>query len=248
MPELVLDALTYSGLLALSVAPLQLAFGRRRAPRRRWATDLAFATFGQVITHALTLLGGGLLLAKLDAAVRQPHLAEVGVLPVPLQLALGLLLFELGGYAYHRLAHAWGPLQRLHAVHHSAEEMDLLAGFRQHPFEVLLMTLCQNAPLVLLGVSLGEHALVVALLRAHNLFVHSTVRVPRGPWSQLLAMPDFHHRHHDRDGRLSNYASLFPWLDRLFGTHAADDALAFGTRAAMPQGFVGLLLHPFRKG
>ena len=53
------------------------------------------------------------------------------------EIAVGLLLFELGGYAYHRLAHAVPALWRLHEIHHSSETMDWLASFRQHPIEII---------------------------------------------------------------------------------------------------------------
>ena len=62
-------------------------------------------------------------------------------LPIVVRLLLGLMLFELCGYAYHRLAHRVPALWRLHAVHHSAPTLDWLASFRQHPLEIGLVTL-----------------------------------------------------------------------------------------------------------
>src|SRR5690606_2451125 len=126
------------------------------------------------------VLGG--LLATVQAAS-----AEVGLgpaspladLPAMVRVGLGLLVFELGGYAYHRLAHRVPALWRLHAVHHSAPAMDWLAAFRQHPLEIVLMTIAQNVPIVMLGVPLGEHAIVVLLLAVNTVFVHANLRVPR---------------------------------------------------------------------
>jgi sterol desaturase/sphingolipid hydroxylase (fatty acid hydroxylase superfamily) len=157
------------------------------------------------------------------------------------------LLFELGGYAHHRLAHRVGWLWRLHEVHHSSRAMDWLAAFRQHPLELLTLTLAQNVPLVLLGVPLGAHATVVALLKVNTVFVHANVRVPHGPWSHVLVTPRFHHRHHQRGGPVRNYASLFPFIDRLFGTYSDETATAFGVARATPDGYLGLLLSPFSR-
>jgi sterol desaturase/sphingolipid hydroxylase (fatty acid hydroxylase superfamily) len=132
--------------------------------------------------------------------------------------------------------------------------MDWLASFRQHPAEVLLMTLAQNAPLVLLHVPLSAHATVLALLKINTVFVHANLRVPAGPWSLLLATPRFHHRHHQRGGPVKNYASLFPFIDRLFGTHSRETATAFGVPRPLPRPsrhslylFWGLLALPFRR-
>jgi sterol desaturase/sphingolipid hydroxylase (fatty acid hydroxylase superfamily) len=125
--------------------------------------------------------------------------------------------------------------------------MDWLAGFRHHPIEIALMTLAQNAPLVLLGLPLGEHALLVLVLRLNTLFVHSNLRTPS--WlGAIVATPSFHHRHHDRDAHTANYATLFPWLDRIFRTHATETADTFGVPGgADDPGFLALLFAPFRR-
>ena len=163
-----------------------------------------------------------------------------------LDVVVGLALFELAGYGYHRLAHRVPCLWRLHEIHHSSETMDWLASFRQHPLEILLMTLAQNAPLVLLGIPLGAHAAVLALLKLATVFVHANIRIPEGPWSLLVATPRFHHRHHQLGGAVRNYASLFPFIDVVFGTHTRQPATAFGVPRALPDGFVALLLEPLR--
>jgi sterol desaturase/sphingolipid hydroxylase (fatty acid hydroxylase superfamily) len=149
-----------------------------------------------------------------------------GIERVALELATGLLLLELGGYAYHRLAHALPCLWRLHALHHSAAQLDWLASFRQHPLELVLLTVVQNAPLVLLDVPLATHASVLLLLKLHTVFVHANIALPDAAWTRVIAAPRFHHRHHQRAGVARNYASLFPFIDRLFGTYsdAAQDA------------------------
>jgi sterol desaturase/sphingolipid hydroxylase (fatty acid hydroxylase superfamily) len=160
--------------------------------------------------------------------------------PPVLTIALGLALVELSGYGYHRLAHRVPFLFRLHAVHHSAETMDWLASFRQHPLEIVLMTLAQNLPLVVLGVPLTDHALVILLLRVNTVFVHSNLRVPEA-LALLVATPSFHHRHHDRDREAKNFASVFPFLDRLFGTHDDAPAEAFGLEGTSSPSLVALL-------
>lgn len=246
--DLVLRPLLFTALAGLALLPLERLV-RARPPRRTgFATDLAFATCGQVLTRVLLVFGVGWALSALDAiAVDRPlfqHVVDPRLRSL-LDVASGLLLFELGGYGYHRLAHRVPWLWRLHAVHHSSETMDWLAAFRQHPLEIVLMTLVQNAPLVLLGVPLGAHASVLLLLRLHTVFVHSNLRVPAGPWSLVVAMPCFHHRHHQRDGAPRNFAALFPFIDRCFGTASAQPSTEFGSSEPLPQGFVGLLLHPF---
>ena len=205
--------LVYAALAACIFVPLELLWPARPADRSEFGTDIAFATAGGVLTHALLAVLAGALLA-LGTLVGDGPLTDA---PSWLALPVGLLLFELGGYAYHRAAHVLPGLRTLHAVHHSSETLDWLAGFRQHPLEIALQTLAQNLPLVLLGLPVTSHAGLAILLRLNTLFVHANVRTPA--WlGHVVATPVFHHRHHDDGAEPANFATLLPWLDRLFGT------------------------------
>jgi sterol desaturase/sphingolipid hydroxylase (fatty acid hydroxylase superfamily) len=247
--DLLMRPLVFVALAALAFLPLE-HLAAAHAHRRRFATDLLFATAGQVLARGALVFATGLVLARLDAvALDRPLLASIGDRRARFaaEIGVGLLLFELGGYAYHRLAHEVPALWRLHEIHHSSETMDWLASFRQHPLEIVLVTLAQNAPLVLLGVPLGAHATVLVALKIATVFVHSNLRVPIGPLRFVVATPWFHHRHHQRDGAAANFASFLPALDLLFGSYRDDRADAFGIDRKLPDGFVGLLVTPFRR-
>lgn len=248
MTEEPLRIVLFVALAGLAFAPLEHLFGHGRGPRRDRLADLGFATLGEALVH-LGMIGiVGVVLAGLEGFGPDALLFEdirARGLRTGLEIGAGLLIFELVGYAYHRAAHTVPWLWRLHAVHHSAEHMDWLASFRQHPIETLAVTLAQNAPLVLLGIPLGSHALVLLLVRLNTVFVHADLRIPRGWWSMVIATPRFHHRHHARDGAVANYSSMFPWIDWVLGTHDGARADRFGLRSAVPRTFVGLLLLPF---
>jgi sterol desaturase/sphingolipid hydroxylase (fatty acid hydroxylase superfamily) len=244
--EIAVGPLLYAALVAAVFVPLEAFAPLRRNARLRIAlrTDVLFATLGAVLTRGALFVLAGATLHATDALALEGPLAD---LPALVAIPLGLAYFELAGYAYHRLAHRSSFLFRFHAVHHSSTTMDWLAGFRQHPLEIAAMTLVQNLPLVLLGLPLGEHALVVLVLRLNTLFVHSNTRTPC--WlGWFVATPRFHHRHHDVEGHRANFATLFPWIDRMFGTFDRRDGERFGLEAApRPEpGFFALLVAPFR--
>jgi sterol desaturase/sphingolipid hydroxylase (fatty acid hydroxylase superfamily) len=248
--ELVARPLLFVALAALAFVPLERVAAAHPPRRRRFATDLAFATVGQLLVRAGLVLVVGWVLARLDGvAFDRPLLAGVGDRRARFvaDTLLGLLLFELGGYAYHRLAHRVPAFWRLHEIHHSSEEMDWLASFRQHPIEILLVTLAQNAPLVLLRVPLGAHATVLVALKLATVFVHSNVRLRLGPLRFVFAAPRFHHRHHQRGGATANFASFLPLLDVVFGSYSDESAQRFGVERPLPDSFVGLLLAPLRR-
>ncbi|MCA9712551.1 MAG: sterol desaturase family protein, partial [Myxococcales bacterium] len=211
--DLVVRLLSFTALAGLAFIPVERLYGARRGPRRDRLTDAGFATVGEWLAQLGVAVVVGGLLAGLDDVAREEPL-WIGIadpaLRTGLEIASGLLVFEIMGYAYHRAAHRVPVLWRLHAVHHSAEQLDWLASFRQHPLEIVLMTLVQNAPLVLLGIPLGAHVMVLLVIRLGTVFVHADLRVPEGWWTRVVATPGFHHRHHQRDGAVRNYASLFP--------------------------------------
>ena len=248
-----LDSLVRLGLFValtgLAFAPLERLYGRHHhGPRPERATDLCFATAGRLLVQLGMVVFVATTLTALDrVALDTPLLAfiEHRGLRMAAEVGFGLLIFELAGYAYHRAAHAVPALWRLHEIHHSSRRMDWLASFRQHPLEIVLVTLFQNVPLVLLGVPLWAHAMVLLLLELNTVFVHADLRLRRGAWMRWIASPHFHHRHHQRDGAPVNFSAMFPWIDRLFGTFDASESGPVGLPTRCPGGFVALLVRPF---
>jgi sterol desaturase/sphingolipid hydroxylase (fatty acid hydroxylase superfamily) len=106
---LVARPLLFVALAALAFIPLEHIAAAHAQRRRRFATDLAFATFGHVLVRLGLVLVVGWVLARLDAAAPdRPLLAAIGDRRARfvVETSVGLLLFELAGYGYHRLAHA----------------------------------------------------------------------------------------------------------------------------------------------
>ncbi len=234
----VLKAVLLSGFAALVFLPLEHLAHRGTRPER---VDLHFATSGKAIEACLLFLMSGLVLASVPTLWFFGDLThELGAAGIFLEIFVGLVVFDVAGYIYHRLAHRIPALWALHRIHHSSEAMSFVAGFRTHPLEVTLMTLMQNVPLVLLGIPLGSHIAVVLFLQLHTIFVHSTVMRGHTP---LFALPSFHHHHHARDQEPKNFATLFPWVDKIGGTYQRPlESLSFGTNEPIPQTFLGMLL------
>lgn len=94
--------------------------------RPRWRTDLAFY-LEQVLLFV-----------------------PVATAQLVIVVVLGDLLARWG----HRAQHAWGPLWRFHAVHHTARHVDWLAAFREHPLDGLYTRALVNLPAIALGLDL----------------------------------------------------------------------------------------------
>ena len=82
-----------------------------------------------------------------------------------------------------------------------------------------------------------------------NFFVHSNVRWRLGPVEWLISTPGFHHWHHTGGSRRDrNYASMLPWLDRIFGTHYLPKEWpeSYGIDEPMPASLAGQLIQPLQ--
>jgi len=129
--------------------------------------------------------------------------------PSWLSLIAAVILLDFWTYWWHRLNHAIPFLWRFHRMHHSDPAMDTTTGVRFHTGEM--------------GVSLTQLVFYESLLLPVVLFHHSNVRLPK--WLDfgllvLVVSPAMHRVHHShlREETNSNYGSLLPWWDWLFGS------------------------------
>jgi sterol desaturase/sphingolipid hydroxylase (fatty acid hydroxylase superfamily) len=71
-------------------------------------------------------------------------------IPILIQVLVLLFIGDLFQYWIHRAYHEIPFLWRIHAIHHSAERMDWLAGSRIHIVEYFVSRLGVITPIVLL--------------------------------------------------------------------------------------------------
>lgn len=145
-------------------------------------------------------------------------------LPVWLTLILGVMIFDLANYFFHRLAHQTTVLWRFHRVHHSDSRMDASTNMRVHPIE-LVFYFGSSAILAsaLFGLDTLELGLFNFVLIPWVFLDHCNVKYPvwiDKTFGLIFVTPNLHKVHHDQDRFYtdSNYADIFILWDRLFGT------------------------------
>ena len=173
--------------------------------------------------------------------------------PFALQVALALVVAELGQYWAHRLGHARELLWRLHATHHSPERLYWLNAGREHPLGLLLLFGASVAPLLLLGA--GEDILIMytVFTAVHGLFQHCNIDVRLGPLNWIFSMAELHRWHHHPDPAIGNHnfgANLILW-DVVFGTRylpraPPPETVGIGALPSFPTDYLGQLAAPFR--
>src|SRR4029078_10251983 len=81
--------------------------------------------------------------------------AWVSALPILIQFVAIMFLTDLVQYWVHRAFHRFPALWKFHAVHHSAQSMDWMAGARMHFLEILSLRATTVIPMFVLGFSPG---------------------------------------------------------------------------------------------
>jgi sterol desaturase/sphingolipid hydroxylase (fatty acid hydroxylase superfamily) len=205
-------------------------------------------TFALLSVLALPALAGVATVADL-----WPH-----DLPFVVQVLGTLLVFDLGITVAHWLSHRWGPLWRLHAVHHSVKRAYGLNGLMKHPLHQAVELTFGIAPLLVIGIpervawALG-FAVAVQLLMQHS---NADYRV--GPLRYVLALNEGHRFHHLKWGGVGDVNfGLFTLIydHALLRTFSYDpdrpftsDDIGIGKQPDYPTGYLDQLAEPFRAG
>ena len=167
------------------------------------------------------------------------------------QFVLLMFVADFTQYWVHRTFHAVPALWRFHAVHHSAEQMDWLAGSRLHLVDIAVTRGLTYVPIYVLGFADGPLFAYLVVVSAQATFIHANVRFRFGLLKWIVATPQFHHWHHaaEREAIDKNFAVHLPILDVLFGTAFLPDRWpsSYGIAGGEPppHGYLRQLLWPF---
>ncbi len=152
-----------------------------------------------------------------------------------LKTALGFILIDIKMYWWHRLNHEYRFLWQFHRFHHIDEKMNCTTAIRFHAVEIVFSYVLRFSLFPLLGIDVAAVFSHGIILFPVILFHHANVRISEG-WDQLFryvfVTPRMHRIHHSKIRREtdSNYGSVFPYWDLLFGsyTHKPKKEVSFG--------------------
>jgi len=139
-------------------------------------------------------------------------------------------------YWYHRSAHEYEFLWKLHRPHHQAEEMGFFVSYRNAALYYLIMpNIWWVGFMTFFG---GAKAVAIGLILKQIIIIssHSTMKYDKwlnqfkflspimSVWERIFITPAFHHAHHGktkRDGISDpngNFGNMFSLWDQIFGT------------------------------
>lgn len=221
--------------------------------RKEWHVDLTYFFLNTLLIQITSLLTLQPAIVFFDWARISAIEQTLSSLPLVIQVPCCLLVADFAQYWIHRTFHAVPFLWKFHAIHHSAESMDWLAGARLHLVDALVTRSLTYAPLYVLGFSQTTIVIYVIIVAIQATFIHANLRWEFHWCRHLIATPFFHHWHHAAereaiDKNFSVHATLWDWL---FGTYYVPERWPqeYGLcgKRDVPSSWLRQFLYPFRR-
>ena len=152
------------------------------------------ALFAIIVMPLLTLVESGFA----TEISRHAHFLMLSRLPIGPQVvgvALILIGIDAMNWAGHVANHRWLTLWRLHALHHSQEDMSVLTTFRTHPL-IHASYLPSLFPALILGASGTVPGVALIVYGCLITLPHANLRWKFGPFGRVFISPAYHRLHH----------------------------------------------------
>ncbi len=219
--------------------------------RAEWGLDLLYFCFNHLAISAI-LIYANYHASHFDWALSAGLQESVRAAPILLQVLVIILCADFVLYWEHRLYHEVTLLWPIHAVHHSIEHLDWLAGSRGHFIQVFSERAMVMVPLYLLGADKAALDIYVTFAALQAILIHCNLGLSFGPLKYILVTPQFHHWHHSSEKPAidTNYSAHTVLFDRLFGTYHMPTEhwpAEYGTTVRLPRSYIGQLLYPIAK-
>lgn len=246
-------ALLISVVLFTSLEKIFPKYRQQAILRPEWQLDLGYFALNHLVFTAILLVGNYFASTIFGWAVNKNLQAFVQNLPIGVQVIILIICADFVLYWSHRTFHENRTLWRIHAVHHSVEHMDWLAGSRNHILQTFLDRSIAMIPLYLISPDKAALDIYVIFAGVQAVIVHANLGIPFGFLKYIICTPQYHHWHHSSEAPAidTNYAVHLPVFDMIFGTYHMPDKhwpAKYGTTRRLPRTFIGQLLYPFKKG
>lgn len=214
---------------------------------------------------SVLLVGEGIrwLLDQLFGAPTQP--GSPTLLVMVLFTVCMTLAYDFARFVVHYLHHRIPILWEFHKVHHAAEVLTPITGYRSHPVDQaieFLFRLVGTAavtggfahfyPQGMAELTILNYSAITFFYFLTSLLRHSHVAVGFGPVSKWLVSPVMHQLHHSNDPRHfdRNFGFIFSIWDRMAGTLVVPKAgekfnLGLPRDAGKFDTVSALFFHPF---
>jgi sterol desaturase/sphingolipid hydroxylase (fatty acid hydroxylase superfamily) len=151
-------------------------------------------------------------------------LLQLTHIPLWAAIPLGLLLIDCFMYWWHRMNHFLPFLWYFHRFHHQDDKVNSTSAVRFHTGELVLSFVARAFVFPLLGVSVNMIIIYSLFFFPVVILHHSNIRISSKSDTfirSFVVSPFMHRTHHSkfRQDTDSNYSSLLPYWDMIFGSY-----------------------------
>ena len=173
----------------------------RRSPLARGHLHDAcfFLLYFTTVVPLITLTGIGFSTLVLTHA---PWLVIASTQAWPRWAPIGVTLIVMDGcnWLAHWAEHRSRVLWRMHAVHHTQEELSVLTSFRAHPLVHTTGFVLATVPVIALTADRPLAPVVISIYLCLGTLQHANVPWSYGPLGRVFVSPAYHRLHHAVDG------------------------------------------------
>lgn len=148
--------------------------------------------------------------------------------PEAIQIVVGILIYDLIYYWYHRLSHLLHPLWRLHRLHHSVNRLTGLALARFNILDLVIELTLLTSCLYFLGVPEDIYLKMSAFMIPATILSHANFSsdLPKA-FSWVIINPNSHRIHHSSNVKLlnRNFGGFSHLWDLVFGTYVVPQSV-----------------------
>lgn len=252
-------------IVLVMVAEQRWPLVRRPLLARAHLVDAGYlALYAVLVIPLLTLVNEGFYL---EVSRRAPWLVLARISVVPrVGIALAIIVATDGLlWAAHVANHRYRSLWRLHALHHSQEDLSVFTTFRTHPLVHATYLPGSVLPALVLGASGGVPAWGLVAYGCLVTLPHANLNWDLGPVGRVIVSPAYHRVHHARElGPQGNvnfgfalvvwdqlaHRAVFPSAGAPLGTGINDASVPLEQLApgrALPRVVAAQLAQPFRR-
>jgi sterol desaturase/sphingolipid hydroxylase (fatty acid hydroxylase superfamily) len=131
------------------------------------------------------------------------------------------LCWDFLQYWLHRWQHKSSWLWQTHKFHHSDTALNATTQSRHHLLHLFLSTIFYLPVLVVFSTQVPHSVALFLMFRLWGFVNHANLRLDIGPLTPVISGPHWHRIHHSilPEHRDKNFATFFPFIDRIFGTY-----------------------------
>ena len=165
---------------------------------------------------------------------------------------LNFIVIDYAYYWNHRLLHG-KTLWNWHAVHHTAERMDVWVTSRNTLWSPLfIIYLWLNGFFIFVLRDPAPFILSASITAALDIWRHSELSLQKGTLIHLLISsslitPHEHSWHHSTNKPDCNFGANLNWWDKLHGTYFSPEAVPIRLGVSLPMNIWRKLFYPFKQ-